>query len=282
MSKSYKAWTGLGLGLAIISTGLGACGKAAPPAADAPEAAAEQTADAAAAPSFEEAVEAVASGGEGEGGISLDQAATDPVIYGSALAVTEAHVIAARDAFALGEKDAAAEMYAHPVSEVLIELEDLFNARGVPLFDNLLLEASQAVMAGESAEQIAARTDAIIAALRAAGTKAPDSTRSAVSIRAAIAADQADRAAAMYRIAREAGTYEPYLDGYGFYKAGLDLFKDQEAEITAANPAGAAALNDAFAELAKAYPDAGRQAELNADLSAITVSASGAVLANSH
>ncbi len=282
MSKSYKAWTGLGLGLAIISTGLGACGKAAPPAVDAPDAAAEQTAEAAAAPSFEEAVEAVASGGEGEGGISLDQAATDPVIYGSALAVTEAHVIAARDAFALGEKDAAAEMYAHPVSEVLIELEDLFNARGVPLFDNLLLEASQAVMAGESAEQIGARTDAIIAALRAAGTKAPDSTRNPVSIRAAIAADQADRAAAMYRIAREAGTYEPYLDGYGFYKAGLGLFKDQEAEITAANPAGAAALNDAFAELAKAYPDAGRQAELNADLSAITVAASGAVLANSH
>ena len=282
MSKSYKAWTGLGLGLAIISTGLGACGKATPTAADAPEAAAEQAADAAAAPSFEEAVEAVASGGEGEGGISLDQAATDPVIYGAALAVTEAHVIAARDAFTLGEKDAAAEMFAHPVSEVLIELEDLFNARGVTLFDNLLLEASQAVMAGESAEQIGARTDAIIAALRAAGTKAPESTRSPVSIRAAIAADQADRAAAMYRIAREVGTYEPYLDGYGFYKAGLDLFKDQEAEITAANPAGAAALNEAFSELAKAYPDAGRQAELNADLSAITVSASSAVLANSH
>lgn len=282
MSKSYKAWTGLGLGLAIISTGLGACGKAAPPAADAPEAAAEQSADTTATPSIDEAVEAVASGGEGEGGISLDQAATDPVIYGAALAVTEAHVIAARDAFALGEKDAAAEMFAHPVSEVLIELEDLFNARGVTLFDNLLLEASQAVMAGESAEQIGARTDAIIAALRAAGTKAPESTRSPVSIRAAIAADQADRAAAMYRIAREAGTYEPYLDGYGFYKAGLDLFKDQEAEITAANSAGAAALTEAFAQLAKAYPDAGRQAELNADLSAITVSASSAVLANSH
>ena len=282
MSKSYKAWTGLGLGLAIISTGLGACGKAAPPAADAPEAAAEQPADTTATPSFDEAVEAVASGGEGEGGISLDQAATDPVIYGAALAVTEAHVIAARDAFALGEKDAAAEMFAHPVSEVLIELEDLFNARGVTLFDNLLLEASQAVMAGESAEQIGARTDAIIAALRAAGTKAPESARSPVSIRAAIAADQADRAAAMYRIAKQAGTYEPYLDGYGFYKAGLDLFKDQEAEITAANSAGAAALTEAFAELAKAYPDEGRQAELNADLSAITVSASSAVLANSH
>ncbi|AXE64047.1 hypothetical protein BBF93_07300 [Hyphomonas sp. CACIAM 19H1] len=282
MSKSYRAWTGLGLGLALISTGLGACGKATPPAADAPEAAAEQSAATAPAPSFEEAVEAVASGGEGEGGISLDQAATDPVIYGAALGVTEAHVIAARDAFALGEKDAAAEMFAHPVSEVLIELEDLFKARGVTLFDNLLLEASQAVMAGESAEQISARTDAIIAALRAAGTKAPESSRSPVSIRAAIAADQADRAAAMYRIAREAGTYEPYLDGYGFYKAGLSLFKDQETQITAANPAGAAALNEAFAELAKAYPDAAPQAELNADLSAITVAASSAVLANSH
>lgn len=282
MSKSYRAWTGLGLGLAMMSTGLGACGKAEAPAADAPEAAAEQTADAAAAPSIDEAVEAVAAGGEGEGGISLDQAATDPVIYGSALAVTEAHIIAAQDAYALGETDAAAEMFAHPVSEVLIELEELFTARGVPLFDGLLIEASQAAIAGETQEQINAHADGIIAALRNAGTKAPESSRSAVSIRAAVAADQADRAATMYRIAKEAGTYEPYLDGYGFYKAGMDLFRDQEAEITAANPAGAAALNEAFAELAKAYPDAGRQAELNAELSALTVSASGAVLANSH
>ncbi|KCZ92582.1 putative lipoprotein [Hyphomonas hirschiana VP5] len=272
----------MGLGLAMISTGLGACGKAEAPAADAPAAATEQTAEAPADVAFEEAVEAVAAGGEGEGGISLAQAATDPVIYGSALAVTEAHIIAARDAYALGETDAAAEMFAHPVSEVLIELEDLFNARGVTLFDGLLLEASQAAMSGESAEQISARADAIIAALRAAATKAPESSRSPVSVRAAVAADQADRAATMYRIAREAGTYEPYLDGYGFHKAGLALFQEQEAEIAAANPAGAAALTEAFAELAKAYPDAGRQAELNADLSAMTVSASNAVLANSH
>lgn len=282
MSKSYRAWTGLGLGLAMISTGLGACGKAEAPAADAPEVAAQQTADTSAEPSFEEAVEAVAAGGEGEGGISLDQAATDPVIYGSALAVTEAHIIAARDAYALGETNAAAEMFAHPVSEVLIELEDLFNTRGVTLFDGLLLEASQAAMSGESPEQISARTDEIIAALRAAATKAPESDRSPVSIRAAIAADQADRAATMYRLAREAGTYEPYLDGYGFYKAGLALFQEQEADITAANPAGAAALNEAFFVLEKAYPAAGPQAELNADLSAITVAASSAVLANSH
>ncbi|MFN3609980.1 MAG: hypothetical protein ACK4Y9_13030 [Hyphomonas sp.] len=282
MSKSYRAWTGLGLGLAMISTGLGACGKADAPAADAPELAAEQTNAAPAAVSFEDGVEAVAAGGEGEGGISLDQAATDPVIYGAALAVTEAHVIAARDAYALGEVDAAAEMFAHPVSEVLIELEDLFNTRGVALFDNLFLEASQAAMSGESTEQISARTDAIIAALRAAATKAPKSNRSPVSIRAAIAADQADRAAVMYRIAREAGTYEPYLDGYGFYKAGIALFQEREAEIAQANPAGASALNEAFVELAKAYPDAGPKASLDADLSALTVSASSAVLANSH
>lgn len=281
MSKTYRIWTGLGLGLAIMSTGLGACGKAQAPAADAPEAAApDQPADTARI--FEDAVEAVASGGEGEGGISLDQAATDPVIYGAALAVTEAHVVAARDAFALGETDAAAEMFAHPVSEVLVELEDLFVARGVTLFDGLLLDASQAVMAGESAEQIAARTDAIIIALREAAKKAPSSDKSAVSIRAAIAADQADRAATMYRIAREAGTYEPYLDGYGFHRAGLALFEEAEAEITAANPAGATALQDAFAEIGKAYPDAGRQDALDADIPALTVAASSAVLANSH
>lgn len=277
MSGTYKARTGLGLTLAVMSSVVGACEGPNAPGSQSAAGEASGAVDVAAAP-----VSLATAGGEGEGGISLDQAATDPVIYGAALAVTEAHVLAARDAFALGENEAAVEMFAHPVSEVLAELEDLFNERGVPLFDGLLLEASQAVLTGESADQISRRVDEIVAALRVAAAGAPEAGRSAISVRAAVAADQADRAAAMYRIAKQAGTYEPYLDGYGFYKAGLALFEERRADILAADPAAAAALAEAFAELGGAYPDAGRQVELNADVSAITVAASAAVLATSH
>lgn len=280
MNKPYKVWTGLGLGLAIVA-GVGACGKAAPPErAGAPISA--DTAAGTAARSFDDAIEAVASGGEGEGGISLEAAATDPVVYGAALALTEAHVIAAHDAYALGETEAAAEMFAHPVSEVLVELEDLFAANGVVPFDHLLLEASAAALAGAGTERITVLTDDIVAALRAAGEKGPQTSRGKLSVRASVAADQADRAAVMYRIAAETGAYEPYLDGYGFYKAGLALFRAAEADIAAANPAGAAALTAAFAQLAAAYPDAGRQTVLGADVSILTVAASNALLANSH
>lgn len=281
MASPYRVWTGLGLTLAVISAGLGACGKATPASGGAAETTPSEK-PASAPRSFDEPLEATSSGGEGEGGISLEAAATDPVIYGAALALTEAHVIAARDAYALGETGAAAEMFAHPVSEVLVELEDLFVSRGVTLFDQLLLDASAAAISGASAEDIETRTQAIIAALRAAGEKGPETGRSRISVRAAVAADQADRAATMYRIARESGAYEAYLDGYGFYRAGLDLFRDAELDIAAANPAGAEALNAAFAELAQAYPDAGPQAALNADISSLTVSASNALLANSH
>ncbi|MEL6688635.1 MAG: hypothetical protein AAFP97_13600, partial [Pseudomonadota bacterium] len=219
MASNIKTWTRLGLGTAVSLGALSAgCAPVengtAPDAAEAPVAAVPVGVGG-------EAGET----GEGEGGVAIEQAATNPVIFLSALAITEAHIIAARDAHAAGETDAAAEMFAHPVSEVLADIEPIFQARGVADFNDLLLNASSAVFDGETSEQIAARSDEIIAALRAAAEKAPDDGRSMAAVQAGVVADQIDRAADMYGIAQEEGQYEPYLDGYGFYEAARSIYE---------------------------------------------------------
>jgi hypothetical protein len=274
MEIRMKRWAQLGLGAAVVAGTLAGCA----PAAEQAEAPAAAVADAAAPAEASEDV-AAAAAGEGEGGIAIDLAATDSVVYHTALAVAEAHVLAARDAYAAGEKDAAAEMFAHPVSEVLFDLQPVLEARGVADFSDMFSAASGAVLAGESVEQINQRTADILATLKAAAAKAPEDGRSATAIAAAVVADQAERAVNMYRGAAASGQYEPYLDGYGFYKTAEDVFARSGAAIEAADEEAAAALREVLALLGAAYPSAGRQAALGADQSALTVAASKALLA---
>ena len=273
MTVTLKRWTKLGLGMALASGSLAACG-AADQQADAPitELAAETPPVEAEAPSAAEA-------GEGEGGVVMSEALTDPVVFLSILAITEAHIIAARDAHALGENDAAAEMFAHPVSEVLFDSADVFSQLEVADFSGLLTDTSAAIFAGETPEQINARADEIIAALRTAAGKAPASDLSAATIAAGVAVDQIERAADMYRIALESEAYEPYLDGYGFFKAGEAVFLQSAEAIATEDQDAAAAIKNAIAKLEDAYPSAVRPEALNADLATVTVAASNAVLA---
>lgn len=272
MQIRIKPWAHLGLG-AVLATGLVA-GCSAPQPDVAPEVSGE-----APAPSAEPATSAPAQGGEGEGGVSIEAAATDAVVYGTALGIVEAHVLAARDAYASGQTNPAAEMFAHPVSEILYDFQPTLEARGVADFSGLLSDASAAVFAGETVDQINKRTDDIVAAIRAAAAKAPPSEKSAAAIAAGVAADQIERSVRMYRAAAEANRYEPYLDGYGFYKAGEANFLPAEAAITAENPELAKDIRDALDLLAKAYPSAAPQEALSADQSALTVASSKALLA---
>ena len=218
-------------------------------------------------------------GGEGEGGVSISAANTDPVVYNAALAITEAHIIAARDAHALGKTDAAAEMFAHPVSEVLFDMEEVFVARGVEDFSDMLTEASLAVINGADADEVATKSDAIIATLRAAAEKAPDNGQTVTEIGAGVAADQIERAADMYRVAAGDEAYAPYLDGYGFYKAGEAAFEQVSADLATSDPESATAITAALALLSEAYPSAVRPDSLDADTAALTVAASNVVLA---
>lgn len=276
MPHIYHSWSRLGLGALMGTTVLAGCSKPAqtpaaePAAVEAPAAAPEALA---ADPAPVGSV-----GGEGEGGVAIELAATDPVVFNIALAVAEAHIIAARDAYRAGESGAAAEMFAHPVSEVLFDMEPVLEARGVTLFDGLFTDASAAVMAGETPEQVSARTDTIIAALRAASLKAPDNGTAPAEVKAHVIADMIERAAAMYRIAAASGVYEPYLDGFGFYKIAETQFAASKDEIAGTNPEAAEAMTDAVAALALAYPDAAPQGALTSDTTKLTVLASDVTL----
>jgi len=272
MQIRIRPWAQLGLG-AVLAAGVVA-GCEAPKTVPVSEVAAQAATQAAHPPPA-----APAQGGEGEGGVSIKAAATDAVVYATALGIVEAHVLAARDAYAAGQINAAAEMFAHPVSEILYDLRPVLEARGAEDFSNLLSEASAAVFAGEPVDQINRRTDGILAAVRAASAMAPASNRSAALICASVSADQVERAVRMYRAASGSGRYEPYLDGYGFYKAGLSGFAPCEDAIAAEAPQAARAIRDALDLLAAAYPGAASQPSLNADQAALTVASSKALLA---
>ncbi len=301
MTITYTRWTGLGLSALLVA----GCGDSEPTAAEknanAPETVVEGEAG--------EGVEAgegaapvtadVGEGGEGEGGeggeagegeggeggegtggeggeggIDISAATTDPVVYKSGLAIVEAHIIAARDAYALGKKDAAAEMFAHPVAEVLVDMEPVLDALEVTPFDALLIEASDAAGNGVSQDEINEYADLILAQLLVAAKQAPASDMSTGDIEARVAADQVERAVDQYRYAAEGTAYEPYLDGYGFYKTAAAIKSRSEAEIAADTPRSGDALDEALGLLATAYPTAERPESLNADAGALLAASS--------
>jgi hypothetical protein len=285
MNHTLKLWTQLGLGTALASGMLAACGgevgkqagKPAPDSAAAAPAVAGGEGEGGSGAGEGEA--GAAAGGEGEGGVAVADAARDPIAYGIALAVTEAHVIAARDAFMAGKKEAAAEMFAHPAAEVLVAMDPVFAARGVKDFKPLLIDAADAVFAGKDAAEVNQLYEAIIAALRGAAAKAPDDGSDAAKVAMAIIADQIERASAMYRKSAKDGGYEPYLDGYGFSRVAETTFARSGAAIKAANPAAHARIAEALALLKQAYPSATRPARLAVEQGAVSAASAKVMLA---
>ena len=285
MNSTLKLWTQLGLGTALAGGLLAACGgeaggegaAAGGEAGAAPSAAA--TAGEGEGGAGGEGEGAVGAGGEGEGGVATADAATDPVAYGIALAVAEAHVVAARDAYAAGKKDAAAEMFAHPVSEVLVDMDPAFTKLGVKDMKPLFTAASDAALAGKPAAEVNKAYDAIIAALRAAATKAPKSDASGAKVSGAVIADMVERASAMYRQLPGNDAYEPYLDGYGFARVAAGAFATSGAAIKAENADLHARIADAVVLLAKAYPGAARPAKLPAEPGALSGASAKVMLA---
>ena len=281
MNSTFKLWTQLGLGTALAGGMLAACGGEAGEGAPGTEAVAPgEGAGGEGAGGEGEGGEGEGGEGEGgEGGVAVGDAATDPVAYNIALAVTEAHAVAARDAYAAGEKDAATEMFAHPAAEVLVEMDPVFAQRGVKDFKPLLEQASAAAAEGKPVAEVNKRYDAIIAALRGAAGKAPASDASDAAVSAAVIADQIERAAAMYRVLASDDRYEPYLDGYGFAKVAESGFASAGAAIKADNPAAHTRISEALGVLRQAYPGAARPARLPAQSGALSAASSKVMLA---
>ncbi len=283
MNSTLKLWTQLGLGTALAGGLLAACsggeagGEAGGEGASGtPEAAA--TAGEGEGGSGPGEGAATPSGGEGEGGVAVADAAKDPVAYGIALAVAEAHVVAARDAYVAGNKEAAAEMFAHPVSEVLLDMDPAFAKLGVADMKPLFSDASVAASEGKSVADVNKAYDKIIAALRGAAKKAPAGSTPA-NVATGVIADQLERSSAMYRRLAKETSYEPYLDGYGFSRVAAGTFAASGAAIKAENPAAHARIAEALTVAAKAYPGAARPAKLPVEAGALSGASAKVMLA---
>lgn len=278
MNTTLKLWTQLGLGTALAGGLLAACGGEAGGEGATGEAGATPGM-AATAGEGEGGAGGEGEGGEGEGGVATAEAASDPVAYGIALAVAEAHVVAARDAYAAGRKEAAAEMFAHPVSEVLLDMDPAFAARGVADMKPLFTAASDAALAGKSTAEVNRAYEAIIAALRSAATKAPASDATPAKVSGAIVADMIERASAMYRQLPGNDSYEPYLDGYGFAAVAASAFASSGAAIKAENAGLHARIGEALTLLRQAYPGATRPTTLPVEPGALSGASARVMLA---
>jgi len=284
MKSTMKTWTTLGLATALVGTGLAGCAGEGAEGGEAAEG--DEAAQTAAGEMGEgegegggEGTGGEGEGGEGEGGVSFGEAATNPVVFGSALAIVEAHAIAARDAYDAGKNEAAAEMFGHPVSEVLSDMAPTFQQLGVDDLSPAMNEASAAALKADNAEEVNAKYDAILAGLRDAAGKAPASDASAGAIAGGVVADQIDRAATMYGTAAAGDLYEPYLDGYGFYKAAASVFERDGEAIKAENADLHASITQALGLLGEAYPGVERPDSLEANQGALTGAASKVMLA---
>jgi len=263
MKSTLKVWTGLGVATALVGAGLAGCagenGEGGESGADT-----AQTGEAGEGEGGEgeggegEGGEGEAGAGDGEGGIAVADAASDPVVFGSALAIVEAHAIAARDAYAIGKTNAAAEMFAHPVAEVLADIDPVFEQLGVADLKPAMISASQAALEPDNSATVEEAYETIIAALKEASTKAPKSDLSNGAVAAGIVSDQIDRAISMYQRAGTSEEYGPYLDGYGFYRTAANAFERDAGTIKTYNSGLHSDIKAALDLLGTAYPDAAR------------------------
>ena len=284
MKSTIKVWTGLGVATALMGTGLSGCagenGEGGEGGEGADTSIAGESGEVGEGEGGEgpgeggenagESGEAAGGdggeggeGGEGEGGVSISDAGTDPVVYGSALAIVEAHAIAARDAYAVGKTDEAAEMFGHPVSEVLADMAPVFEKLGVDDFTSAMNAASAAALKADNADGVDAAYKSIAAALESAAAKAPSGDLSQGAVAAGVVADQIGRAATMYGQAASGDTYEPYLDGYGYYKAAAASFERNGGAIETYNSGLHSDIKAALELLGTAYPGADRPEALD-------------------
>lgn len=222
--------------------------------------------------------EAGESGGEsGERGIDPARAAKDPVAFITSLDVIRAHYLAGKDAYAGGHKDAAAEMFVHPIGEVYVDLEEVFKQRGVKPFDELMSKAGEAG-GGTDAKAVTESVDAVLAAVDAAAQKAPAPGEDDARVNALILADLIDRAAALYNQALKETEGEAYLDGYGFYKAASVRAGKRLETVGKKSPGTAKDINAALDVLDKAYPSATRPTTMSVKAGDVLAAASRVAL----
>lgn len=198
-------------------------------------------------------------GGEGgEGGVSAERAGTDPAAFLAALDIVAAHYLAGRGAYGAGQAQAAAELFAHPIAEVYVDLEPVFEARGVTPFKDAMEKASELALAQAPKAQVDAAVATVLAALAAAEAKAP-APGATPAVQARVAAELVDRAAMQNMAASRDPALEPYLDGYGLYLAAQARAGKAMPALEAAGRRDVAErMRSALGTLSRAFPGPAR------------------------
>jgi hypothetical protein len=219
-------------------------------------------------------------GGEGgEAGINVANAATDPVEYGVALQVIAAHYHAGLAAYEAKEHEAGAQMFAHGLSEVYFEMEDIFKKRGVTDLGKKLEATVSAANEKKPAADVKRRVNAVLAALAAAEKVAPKSSASAQAVKAHVAAELIDRAAAQFAVVQKDPNLEAYLDGLGFAIAARDQAKSVLPWLHKRDAKKEKAVRQALALTEQAFPGIKRPEKSKVTEADLLSAASGAKLA---
>jgi len=283
VKKTTKIWVGLG---AFMIAGSGAA--IAPTTADSAilEATSPVSLRQGLLSSATNIILAQAQGGEGEGGgeggVDVAAADKDPVQYNIALQVIAAHYYAGFAAYEAKETEAGAQMFAHGLGEVYVEMEDIFKRRGVTGLGQALQDAVDAAAANKPVAEVRKLYQAVLNQLKAAESKGPTSSQPAASVKAKVVVDMLNRAAAQYAASRDDKALEPYLDGLGFAVAA-----DKEAAavlpaLRKADKKKADAVKTAIDMAKAAYPGIKRPAKAKVTPAQFLAATSAAQLAVSN
>lgn len=242
-----RIWLGIGVSLTVPLGFAVAAGTADPTVPDA------TTVPPLAAP-LGEARADVAEGGElgegGETGIDPERARHDALAFLTALAVIEAHYAAGLAAYEGGLQDAAAQLFAHPIAEILVELEPVLAERGAPDLGPAMERA--AILAGQGAAIDAVRAAAadVRSTLEEAARRAPETSLSATALQARLVAELLQRTARQYyRFDRVHPDLEGWLDALGFFLVARARAERAQSAIAMHDPEVGSAIRRAIARI---------------------------------
>ncbi len=259
MRRSTKIW--LGVGAVIVTGGAAAVGGERPyvnlATQDRLEGSAVTAADKSRAILDRAILDNVwAQGGEGgeggEGGINLETVGSDPAEYAIALQVIAAHYDAGLAAYAGGEREAGAQMFAHGLSEVYSVMDELFKRLGVTSLGPSLEAAVATAADNKPLAEVRRRVDDVRIALQDAARRGPQAD-TPKRLQAYLVGELIERAAAQYAVTLKDKTLEPYLDGLGFAIAARREAAAVLPSLRKADKRAAAALENAL-RLAQRIP----------------------------
>jgi hypothetical protein len=193
------------------------------------------------------------AGEGGEGGINPETVGNDPAEYAIALQVIAAHFDAGIAAYAGGEREAGAQMFAHGLSEIYAVMEDTFKQREVTALGAKLEAAVEAAADKKSLREVRRRFNEVLVALRDAGRRGPQPA-SPKRMQAYIVGELIERAAAQYSVALKDKGLEAYLDGLGFAIAARREAKPALKLLHGSDKQAATALMNALQLVQQAYP----------------------------